>query len=279
MPDIISAKSLTGQDLPGFISADGQIRLLASLPNPGLYKATPFGAANPIIPRSEWKPFKRVRNEVPILDQGQVGSCNAHGFASALMRARVASGQSQVLLSASMLYALINGGRDAGSAPEDAAKAVVSTGICLDSEVPEGFYRSEDIGAGPRTTAARFKVPADAMYQVSSFDELVSALMSNYRVAFTVRVAGNWNQFDANGSPPFYRGQGNHVTCDDDSLAQLPSGEWVVPSRNSWTPRWGNNGRYNFREAASENQSGFVGYAVKFPGFDPLDPFLVPSAL
>lgn len=281
MSDIIDAKSQTGHDLPGFVTPDGQVRLLAALPNKGTYKFTPYRAANPVLNKSEIKSFARVRKDVPILNQGQVGSCNPHGATSANMRARSIAGQVFLLLSASDLYAQINGGHDQGSVPEDAANSLTTRGQALDSEIPEGFYTAAQIARKSSTanqTAARFKADPESFYQIDSYEELYSAIALDFCCFFTVRVAGNWNNFDANGSPPFRPGYGNHVTSDDNSLEVTSGGDIIVPSRNSWDYSWGNNGRYNYTNAAWDNQPGAVGYAMKFPGQDPLDPNLVPAA-
>lgn len=281
MSDVINAKSQTGHDLPGFVTPDGQVRLLAALPNRGLYKFTAFAAANPVLSKSEIKSFSRVRADVPILNQAQVGSCNPHGATSANMRARSIAGQVFLLLSASDLYAQINGGRDQGSVPEDAANSLTTRGQALDSEVPEGFYTAAQIKARvptAATTAPRFKADPNSFYEITSYAELYSAIALDFCCFFTVYVAGNWNNFDSGGSPPFRRGQGNHVTADDNSLIVTSGGDIVVVSRNSWGTDWGTNGRYNYTEAAWDNQPGVVGYAMKFPGQDPQDPNLVPSA-
>jgi Intein splicing domain len=67
-----------GSMLPGHLSEPGKARYLGCLPSDPATKAMFASWAesgNPIIPESEWVEFDRTRDEIPILDQGQHGSC------------------------------------------------------------------------------------------------------------------------------------------------------------------------------------------------------------
>jgi hypothetical protein len=94
----------------------------------------------------------------------------------------------------------------------------------------------------------------------------------------TVYVAGDWNNLDADGCPPAYRGTGNHEMSGGDALIITSKGEPVIELDQSWGPSWGNAGHCNIRRAHFIHQPQLQIYAFKFPGQDPLDPSVGPAA-
>jgi hypothetical protein len=278
MSNIVSAKTQTGHDLPGYITPDGQIRLLASLPGPRSIRVMPFAKENRVIPQEEWFEFERHRSDVPIKDQQQEGSCVANGWISMLERSLSAAGQAHRDLSRAMLYAFINGGRDAGANPSDAAEVVSTLGVCTEETVPYRFLVERQIPQAARDEAKRFAVPPDAIYAINSWDELVSAEILGYKTGMTVLVAGNYIQLDGDGCPPVHRGVGNHWQSCDSRLKKTSRGDWVLGAIQSWGLGVWNNGLGFFRESHWDSQPGVQGYAIRYPGQDPLDPNLVPPA-
>lgn len=276
MSKVKGYKSTTGHELPGFETPDGVVRMLGYRPSgAGMYAARPMLGNIPLIERKDIIPFDRCRKNVPLMDQGQVGSCNPHGMSTALMLRRSAVNMNFHLFSPCFIYALINGGIDQGSDPSDAIATLRDVGICLDSEVPEGTILKSKLPETAYKTASRFRIETGGFYSFSTFDEMLTAAALGWFFFNTVLVAGNWNQFDKNGSPPAYRGTGNHVTMGGEAIHKLSSGELVIPERNSWGD-WGSNGYYNFREAHIENQSYFQGYALQIPTVDPEDTNILP---
>ena len=71
------AKTSSGHELPVFDDGRGNQRFLACMTGgPSKLLATTWtGAGKPIFPQSSWVEVDRTRKEVPILDQGQHGSC------------------------------------------------------------------------------------------------------------------------------------------------------------------------------------------------------------
>lgn len=273
---IVDAKSQTGHDLPAFVTPDGQIRLLASLPGPRSFQATPFAAANPVIPRSDWVAFDRHRTDVPIKDQKQEGSCVANGWIAMLERAISASGQAHQDLSRAMLYAYINGGRDAGANPADAAQVVSTVGVCTEATVPYQFLVQRQISQVAIDEAKRFLFEGDSLYSINSWDELVSAELLGFKTGMTVLVAGNYTTLDSDGCPPAHRGTGNHWQSCDSRLKKTAAGNWVLGAIQSWGLQVWNQGLGYFTEAHWDLQNGVQAYAVKWANWDPNDPNIIP---
>src|SRR3954452_14615102 len=112
--------SITNHKLPAYITPDGVPRLLSAFPSLKI-RATPINEVHSIIPRNKWEPFIEKRVNVPILDQASHGQCVGYAAAAGLMLSRDELGMDFELLSGSFIYSQINGGRDAGSDPADAA--------------------------------------------------------------------------------------------------------------------------------------------------------------
>jgi hypothetical protein len=231
------------------------------------YKGTVFCAT---VPNS----LLITRRNKSVLISGN--SCVGHGSATAMMFARATAGMQFQALSACFLYGLINGGRDQGANISDAMTALMQTGICLESEVPEGQIYSSRFPATAKQTAARFKI--EAAYTLSSWEEVCSAVQLRFVVSQSVFVGGQFNNLDANGCPPAQRGSGNHCVFQGSGAKKLSTGEWINKGRNSWGTRWGLNGRFNTRQAHIDNQSNFDGFALQVAYSDPSDPTNPPTS-
>lgn len=275
---IIEVVSQTGHALPAFVTPDGQYRLLASLPGERSYKATPYAAENPVIPRSDWFEFDRHRDDVPIKDQKQEGSCVANGWVSMLERARSAAGHTHVDLSRAFLYALINGGRDAGANPTDAAEALKDYGVCTEATLPYSFVVARQLTAAMKAEAKRFALEGGAIYACNSFDELVSAELLGFKTGMTVLAAGQFAYLDDDGCPPVHRGVGNHWQSCDSRLKRARNRDWLLGGLQSWGIQVWDQGKGLFREAHWDLQRDAQGYAIRWPGQDPNDPNIAPIA-
>jgi hypothetical protein len=259
------------------IYSSGDWRLLGSIPTPKSIRSlfTPFAAANPVIPRSQWKVVSRPRTEVPILDQNGRGACVGHGATSALMLARSISGQQFQLLSAPFTYALINGGSDNGAAPGDAAQTLQTQGVCLMTEFPEPLYKADQIPASARLTAKRFM--ASEVYPCANWEERMSAFFLGFSVFETIMVGGSFNSLSSEGVPPVAFGPGNHCISGGDATVALSNGDICPIDRNSWSPGWGMTGQWAgcfvMTEAHALRQgSNYEAWAVKSTLDDPQDP-------
>ncbi len=231
-------------------------------------KATPF--TPPLIEEANWKPTILSQPNIPILDQGNRGSCVGHGCTTMVMKARDSAGMSFNLLSPIFLYDQINGGVDQGSDPADAVNTLLSTGICLESTVPHSSGLNKNkLPAQAYSEAKRFILPEDSVYQLNTFDQLVTAFLLGFKAGFTINV-GNTFVLDTNGIVTFTSGQANHWVAVGEVLKKI-SDTWALQFDNSWTTSWGLNGRAFITAQHVNNQPNLEMYAFKDVSDDPND--------
>jgi hypothetical protein len=266
-----------GELLPAIVTPDGVTRFLGALTSGNTRMAAPaYAASNLVIPRSDWKALKRPRGPVPIMNQGNHGSCVGHGSCRALMKARDAAGMQFVALSPTYIYAQINGGRDGGADLADAATCVQQTGTCTMAEFGETTVFKRQIPASADQTAKRFT--ALKVFQCNSFDEHISAWLLGFDLFDSVRCGGGFNNLDNDGVPGMSRGPGNHCVSSADELKQSSGGDWLLEHANSWDTAWGLGGYFFLGERNFDIQPSWQSFAVQAVATDPQDPTDVPSA-
>ncbi len=269
---LTTARTMTGERMEAFVTPDGVPRMLAAFPSAKI-GAQRITDVHPVIPRSSWKPFNRIRPAVTILNQGQRSSCVGNGSARTLAVARDMANLSFIELSASYIYMQINGGRDAGSDPADAADALSEVGTVPSSMCDEDhIFKNQVNFSALSKVAVRFAVSADDLYSCQTFDEVVTAALLGFPFWDTIRVGQGFNNLDSNGIPPLSRGQGNHCTMGGEALVRLPNGDWALPKANSWGVGWGLGGWFVQSEAHYDQQPQWQAIAIRVPRQDPLDP-------
>jgi C1A family cysteine protease len=274
---LITATTAAGELLPAIVTPDGVTRFLGAITSGNAKMAAPaYAASNPVIPRSDWKAIKRPRGPVPIMNQGNHGSCVGHGSCRALMKARDAAGMQFVLLSPTYIYAQINGGRDGGADLADAATCLQTIGTCTMQEVGETTIFKRQIPASADQTAKRFVTLK--LFQCNSFDEEVSAWLVGFTLFDSIRCGANFNNLDSDGVPGVSFGPGNHCVSVADELKQTSRGDWLLDHANSWDTNWGQGGYFFSGERAIDRQPGWQCFALQAVATDPQDPTDVPSA-
>lgn len=175
-----------------------------------------------------------------IKNQQNLGACNGFAGASCLEKSRVNRGLPRVKLSGFGLYSAINGGRDQGSMLEDGMKWMTENGcpVELDNERPE--YRWRNISQASKEPMGQYK--AAECFHIQSEVELASALAQGFLCVAAVHATDRWSQQDKDGVSLESLGVGNHAGHIDDVIL-LPSGEYAFDFANSWTARWGTQGR------------------------------------
>lgn len=256
----------------------GQPRVLGCLPPKADFGGLPkFRSALPTIPRSEWREITFAGHVVPILNQGMTGSCVGHAAAEAfwrqwLIQNLVVPGKG---FSSCWVYAQINGGFDGGAVISDAMQSLMTDGVALLDDVPEGmiFKRRIPNYASVAATAQRYKVKA--AYHCENFDDICSALQMGLMVVYAVRAGGSWDVDPQTGIVQYIRGPGNHAQHGR-GMKKI-SGDWYIDDQNSWDYTWGINGCCYIGERHIEN-AGQDAFAIQFDAPDPNAPHLPPLA-
>jgi len=259
-----------GGDLPYIEEPDGTRRVLASLaPRPDFGGLPRWASAMPVIPRSDWVDRDYAHYNAPILDQGQRGSCTGQGGVSAFWRQWLILGRTPREFSACYIYGNINGGRDAGAIVSDVMTTLMSKGVCLLSEVPEGMIYRRSFPSSADATAQRFRVAR--AYHCATFDELGSALQRGFMVVFGIMVGGSFGNLDSEGVAPV-GGMGGHclMAC---GMKKSSRHGWILHTQNSWGTRWGLNGYcYLTEKHFTSVWGGLDAFAIQDIHADPQEP-------
>lgn len=185
---------------------------------------------------------RRLQFGGEVVDQGQVGSCNAAATTQALVKAMRLTGAGAVpRLNWEFLYSLINRGVDQGSHLSESARAVRDVGVCpwkdrhqFNRHIFANHFTPEDT-----RDAADYK--AGSIFRITTWQELATLTLSGQGAAVVaVHVGSNFNSLDGAGYAGASSGPGNHAVqvCDVD----LVNGRVAFDMENSWSKRWGQGG-------------------------------------
>jgi hypothetical protein len=223
-----------------YIEHDGHKRILACLPNKKDYSHIKLFSAGITIPRSQWKEFDHDDSDLPLLDQDGHGSCVGHGSCTVFQHAwNRAYPNNNQRFSPNFLYGLVNGGSDNGASVGDAIDALVKTGICLESTVPEGNIIFErQFPKAAYTEASRFK--AEEWSRVQTFDQIVTAILLDRMVSIGINCGRNFNPNSQGVLPQSAGSSGGHCLAAGRGLKFI-NGQWYPKVRNSWG-NWGVKG-------------------------------------
>jgi len=175
-----------------------------------------------VIPRAEWsdlasqfaaglglRPFVRE-----VLDQGSDGSCAAEGSTGSVMIDRAFRSREHVLLNPLSVYHTTSRGVDRGSSIDENLEFIRQHGIAPESVWPRSKgWRPEP---SEEAVAAALAFRIEEFFDISSIDEMVSALLQGYPVVY---------------------GSNGHAVCKVRHLNEN-EGEDL----NSWGPEWGDGG-------------------------------------
>lgn len=270
------------EPFPHVIGPDGLPRYLAALPPRDDFGGLPrFGAANTLIPRGQWHDIDLTPLTGDVWDQGQHGSCVGHGSAKAFEVAyRIAGGTIPPGgFSPTSLYALINGGRDAGAVVSDAMDALMTRGLGLMADYPESVIYDRQLTAATlarvNAARARFKV-ADA-FHCETVDAIGSAIMLGFPVSFGIAIRSGFNQVGPDGIVP----EGGMVIGGHCMLIVgmvTIGGKRYFIVMNSWGTRFGKAGFCLLSEWHFQRGGQLDAFAVRADMTDPQDPTPAPVA-
>ncbi len=258
------------------IIVNGKTRFLGCLPPKPNFGGLPKFLSAPdarIIPRDQWKPVDFRSLGVPILDQGNHGSCVGHGSTTGFWYKWLMDGGTVPPsgFSPTSLYAMINGGWDQGAIVSDALTSLQRDGVCTMAEFPESMIYQRQLTDAAKETRKRFKL--NAAYHLSTFDEIGSGVQLGYTAPFGITIRSGFNNPGADGFiEPGGRALGGHCMCVVGMIQR--NGKWVFIVVNSWGD-WGANGCCLLGEehfSGSDTDAFAVGSVLP----DPQDPFRSP---
>jgi hypothetical protein len=225
-----------------------------------------------VIPREQWKPISFAESApVPILNQGQHGSCVGHGTCTAFWKAWCLSGGAAHQFSPCWIYGLINGGRDAGASITQALQAISENGVAFEEQVPEGMIYKSQFPPAAFETAKRFRAEG---YVAHTIDELASGLQVGFMPVYGVAVGGAFQSYRGEGFIQVGWGPANHCVTAD-GMRQI-DGKWAFDGINSWGTQWGNQGRFTIALESIARDEMFL---IRLVSDDPQETELPPKAV
>jgi hypothetical protein len=258
-----------------WIVPNGDPRYLGNKPPPqGLMLSTKYTL--PDLLDSELKEFDlRDNPDYPVMvkDQNGRGACNGHSAASSFEDAWYISGQPYSPMSAWSVYAPLCNGRDEGSSIAEALQLVSDYGISEESYVPYGTIDPRRLT--PEALANRGRYRIEIGCKITTFREMLVAAHMRMPFNYSVPVNTGFNNLDAEGVPDNRPGIHNHAVSAGFALKRSAKYKWLIPTRNSWSPKWGRfDGYFNCAEKTIRG-TWFDGYCVLATISDPQ--FLPPA--
>jgi hypothetical protein len=225
--------------LPSVTDITGVKRLLACRPGKVPKIGKRFGAGEILNDRSIWKRRDYSSFCPPVQDQGDTPACV--GFASCTAFTtewRMRGGDRNLQFSAFWIYENIPKDEKGFTNIADALTCLENKGICLEDEAPQ-------LGSVLPTasdTALQFRI--ELAYQCPTFNEIATAVLSGWPVAFGVDIDTNHFRALAAGGdgvlPDKEDSTDGHAMCAV-GLEQI-DGRWYLKVQNSWGLNFGKDG-------------------------------------
>lgn len=213
-----------------------------------------------LVPRDKWDALlpADLGSFDPFLPyvhyQNGVGQCNADATAALAESMRLVQGLPFVALSASDLYARINGGSDDGSKLEDAVKEMEDRGIGLASTAGLIWHRGQTLSSDEERSAYK----ALKVTLCPTFDHVFSAVLHGKRIVSGVFwYAGFYTDSEGWLNVRRTGRKGGHAVMG--YKATKRDGVYGIWHQNSWKDTWGLKGRAVFPEAMY-HESGIGGW-------------------
>lgn len=234
---------LSVSNLPA-IKINGEWRVLACIPETEESKnrfpkfASSFRNANGLDP-SQWQEIDYSWHNIPVMNQSSLLACVGFGSTSAIEMCYVQSGRKLVELNPLFLYALINGGRDAGAMISDALDALVKYGVCEKEVLPMRLMFKNNLTQASYDNAKKYQITE--AFQCESYEDICSAISLGFCGALGIMVGSNFGNLDSEGVSPLPGGGGGGHCLHFCGLKKSSRYGWIIKLKNSWG-NWGQNG-------------------------------------
>lgn len=227
-------------DLIPYIEFDGVRRPLGNLAPAEPHGLPAFSSSYSLMPRSEWVECDWSNFSPCILDQGYTSACSSHASAMGMMYCLNKIKHKVIHLNPFFLYALVNGGRDAGSVLSYNLTALEQYGCCEDSALPHRLTFAYRLPQGAYANANHFRVKQ--AFHCPTFDDICTAIQQGFVTPFGIYIGQNFIYPDANGVCPLPNGYGGGHAILGVGLKKHPKWGWLIKFQNSWGKNFNRNG-------------------------------------
>lgn len=233
--------------LPMIEDGMGNMRVLGCLPP---HSRSPFLMMSELFPvaadPSTFQELEIASWEPPyVSDQGDKSSCAGHATRCALDAAWTVSGfmRPPARFSGTYTYSWANGGQDAGAVISDICAVLKMHGNATIAEAPDNLVFRQQFARNADAVAANYK--PQVIFKIPTYDDLLQCLAWGIPCVFGIMVGRNFmnGNLSSDGMAPLPDVQvGGHAMCAM-SLRNLSAYGWVPHVQNSWSGRFGQNGR------------------------------------
>lgn len=258
--------------IPFIIDSTGEKRFLACFNSPDVIDES-FMAGAEELPDSEIKECDYSFADIRILNQKRTSGCV--GWSAAKLM-RLALGLRGALpipnISPAFIYAMINGGRDAGANMYQSLKALIDIGAALEELVPDNQIFKRMISDAAYEQAKRFKASKGTRLQ--TYRQILSQLTLGNLCSGGITVDSNFMNF-ANDSGVIRRG-GRKVGGHAITFIGVKkfNGKFKLKFVNSWAESYGIDGYGYIGEEWFDGERDH--WALEVPVLDPIDPNMPP---
>lgn len=258
--------------IPWIIDDTGEKRYLACFNSPETIDDK-YAAGVEELPDSEIKEVDYSFADPRILNQKRTSGCVGWSAAKLLRLMLALRGAMPVPnISPAFIYALINGGRDAGANLYQSFKVLVEIGAALEEVVPDNQIFRRMIAESAFEQAKRFKLSKGT--RVQTFRQIISQLTIGNLCSGGIMVDQNFMNF-ANDNGVIRRG-GRRVGGHAITFVGTKkfNGKWKVKFVNSWAESYGLRGYGYLGEEWFDGERDH--WAGEVTSIDPQDPNMPP---
>lgn len=225
------------------IVVDGEARVLAALP-PAPDEVNQFrayGAIYPTLPADQWRECDYRWYGIKTKNQGQTSSCTGHAGVTAFQYHRAIAGMPPRELSATFVYAHVNGGQDQGASVSSIMSVLQQRGTCPAEMCTLQQLFLPQIQQSAHQAAQDYKL--NEAFICRTWQELCSAVTLFGPVSLGIVIGRNFARLNSAGVAPQ-----PDVAVGGHALAgvglKVINNAWHILLHNSWGSNFGFEGGF-----------------------------------